>query len=335
MLDPLLTTLPAAPTLSVDGSATVATAQITSITGSQVYASDGAVIAFPGVTALSTFSGANLTIQASGTSSTGTPSEIDLSHVTTLTGTSDNIYYFNAYSGGEINLSHLASNPSGRNFFQVSDAGSVIDLSSLSTVVSDQVNDSEINISSGGTLLDPLLTTLSGTDLYDDGSEKVATEQITSITVRKVYASDGAVIAFPGVTALSTFSGANLTIQASGTSTTGTPSEIDLSHVTTLTGTSDNIYFFNANAYSGGEIDLSHLASNPSGRNFFQVSDTGSVIDLSSLATVVSDQSNDSEINIGAGGTLLDPLLTTLSRTDLSLSDGSSDSCHRANHIDH
>ena len=59
------------------------------------------------------------------------PSEVDLSHVTTLTGTTDYVIYFNAYSGGEINLSHLASNPSGRNFFQVSGTGSVLDLSAL------------------------------------------------------------------------------------------------------------------------------------------------------------------------------------------------------------
>ncbi len=325
LLDPLLTTLDRTD-LSVDGSATVATAQITSIAGSQVFASDGAVIAFPLVTALSTLSGVNLTIQASGTSGpngTGTPSEVDLSHVTTLTGTSNNVIFFNAYSGGELNLSHLASNPSGRNFFQVSGTGSVLDLSSLATVVSDQGNDSQINIGAGGTLLDPLLTTLDRTDLSVDGSATVATAQITSIAGSQVFASDGAVIAFPLVTALATLSGVNLTIQASGTSGpngTGTPSEVDLSHVTTLTGTSNNVIFFNA--YSGGELNLSHLASNPSGRNFFQVSGTGSVLDLSSLATVVSDQGNDSQINIGAGGTLLDPLLTTLDRTDLSV-DGS------------
>ena len=323
LLDPLLTALDRTD-LSVNGSATVATAQITSITGSQVFASDGAVIAFPGLTALSTYSGANLSIQASGTSGTGTPSEVDLSHVTSLTGTSDNVYFFNAYSGGELDLSHLASNPSGRNFFQVSGSGSVLDLSSLPSVVSDQDNNSEINVATGGTLLDPLLTALMRTDLSVDGPATVATAQITSITGSQVFASDGAVIAFPGLTALSTYSGLNLSIQASGTSGTngtGTPSEVDLSHVTSLTGTSDNVYFFNA--YSGGKVDLSHLASNPSGRNFFQVSGSGSVLDLSSLPSIVSDQDNNSLLSADSSGTiLLDGGTVNLSRVDVTVTNG-------------
>ena len=93
----------------------------------------------------------------------------------------------------------------------------------------------------------------------------------------------GAVVAFPKVTSLTDAPPA-LSIQASGTSGpngTGTPSEVDLSHVTTLSGTSNNVIFFNAS--SGGKVDLSHLATNPTGRNFFQVSGTGSVLDLSSL----------------------------------------------------
>ena len=263
---------------------------MTSISGDDVYASGGAVVAFPNVTALSTPNSYEGTIQASGTSGsggTGTPSEVDLSHVTTLTGTTDYIYYFNAYSGGEINLSHLASNPSGRNFFQVSSTGSVIDLSDLPTIVSNQGNNSLLSVTSGGTLVDPLLTTLTDTDLTIDGTATIPTGQLTSytgatITVNSgtpnfsgltsisgddVYASGGAVVAFPNVTALSTPNSYEGTIQASGTSgsgRTGTPSEVDLSHVTTLTGTTDYIYYFNA--YSGGEIALSHLASNPSGR---------------------------------------------------------------------
>ena len=107
------------------------------------------------------------------------------------------------------------------------------------------------------------------------------------------------------MTALSTPSGYDVTIQASGTSGsngTGTPSEIDLSHVTTLTGTTNNVIFFNA--YSGGEVDLSHLASNPTGRNFFQVSGTGSVLDLSALPAIVSDQGNNSLLSVTSGGTV-------------------------------
>ncbi len=377
LVAPLLTTLTSTD-LTIDGTATVPTGQLssytggaitvnsgtpnfsglTSINGDQVYANGGAVVAFPNVTSLSTTSGADLTIQASGTSGpngTGTPSEIDLSHVTSLTGTSNDVIFFNAYSGGKVDLSRLASNPSGRNFFQVSGTGSVLDLSALPAIVSDQSSNSLLSVTSGGTLVAPLLTTLTSTDLTIDGTATVPTGQLTSytggtITVNsgtpnfsgltsvdgdQVYANGGAVVAFPNVIALSTTNGANLTIQASGTSGangTGTPSEIDLSHVTTLTGTTDNVIFFNA--YSGGEVDLSGLTSNPSGRNCFQVGDTGSVLDLSSLPSAISDQASDSEINISSGGTLLDPLLTTLNRTDLNV-DGIATLRHGANHLDH
>ena len=205
----------------------------------------------------------------------------------------------------------------------------MIDLSSLATVVSDQNNDSEIDISSGGTLLDPLLTTLSRTDLIRRRLTDSCHRQITSIT-GGIITTNGGTLDFSGLTTLDAANlsatavanclfhpGETALFQRSASAAPdhpgqwheprpGPPSEIDLSHVTTSPARATMATFFNA--YPGGEIDLSHLASNPSGRNYFQVSDAGSVIDLSSLSTVVSDQDNDSEINIGAGGTLLDPL---------------------------
>ena len=74
----------------------------------------------------------------------------------------------------------------------------MLDLSSLPSIVSDQANNSELNVASGGTLLDPLLTALIRTDLSVDGTATVPTGQITSISGSQVFASDGAVIAFPG-----------------------------------------------------------------------------------------------------------------------------------------
>ena len=147
-------TVGAGATLSVSGSGTTFTASgATTINGSNLFASGGAVVAFPNVTALSTPTSGNVSIQASGTSGpngTGTPSQIDLSHVTTLTGTTDNVIFFNAYSGGLLDLSHLASNPSGRNFFQVSGTGSVLDISALPGIVSDQGNNSLLSVTTGG-----------------------------------------------------------------------------------------------------------------------------------------------------------------------------------------
>ena len=193
-------------TLSASGGGTTFTATgAATINGANIYASGGALVAFPTVTALSTPSGYDVTIQASGTSGsggTGTPSEIDLSHVTTLTGTTDDVIFFNAYSGGEINLSHLASNPSGRNYFQVSGSGSVLDLSALPTIVSDQGNNSLLSVTSGGTLIDPLLTTLTDTDLTIDGTATIPTGQITSYTAATITVNSGTPN-FSGLTSIS------------------------------------------------------------------------------------------------------------------------------------
>ncbi len=189
--------------------------------------------------------------------------------MTTLTGTTNNVIFFDAYAGAKLDLSHLSSNPSGRNYFQVNGTGSVLDLSSLPAIVSDQANNSLLSVTSGGSLLAPLLKTLTRTDLTIDGSSIVPTGQftsytgatitvnsgtpnfsgLTSISGNQVFANGGAVVAFPNVTSLSTPNGYNVSIQASGTSGpngTGTPSEVDLSHVTSLTGTTNNVIFFNA-----------------------------------------------------------------------------------------
>ena len=100
----------------------------------------------------------------------------------------------------------------------------MLDLSSLPTIVSDQGNNSLLSVTSGGTVLAPLLTTLTRTDLTIDGTATIPTGQITSytgatITVNsgtpdfsgltsisgdEVFANGGAVVAFPNVTALST-----------------------------------------------------------------------------------------------------------------------------------
>ena len=121
-------------TLSASGAGTTFTASGAGTINGSIFASGGAVVAFPNVTSLAVPTNSGQTIQASGTSGpngTGTPSEIDLSHVTTLSGTSNNVITFNASTGGKVDLSHLATNPTGRNFFEVSGSGSVLDLSSL------------------------------------------------------------------------------------------------------------------------------------------------------------------------------------------------------------
>ena len=362
VLAPLLTTLTRTD-LTIDGTATIPTGQITSYTGAtitvnsgtpnfsgltsisgdQVFANGGAVVAFPNVTALSTPNGYNVydpgqrhqRAQRDRNPQRDRPLARHLAHRH-----DQQRHLLQRLLRRRARPQPPGLEPPGRNFFQVSGTGSVLDLSSPA----------RHHLRPGQQLLaqrdlrrhparsapdhahshrpdhrrhrdDPhrpdhlvhgaTITVNSGTPNFSG---------LTSITGDQVFANGGAVVAFPNVTALSTPSGYNLSIQASGTSGssgTGTPSEIDLSHVTTLTGTTNNVIFFNA--YSGGEVDLSHLASNPSGRNFFQVSGTGSVLDLSSLTGVVSDQANNSCSTSPPAAQCSLPLLTTLSRTDLTI----------------
>ena len=172
--------------------------------GDSVFASGGADVAFPNVTTLTGPTNSFPTIQASGTSGTGgtgTPSEVDLSHVTTLNGTTDAYISFNAQSGGLLDLDHMTTNPTGRNFYQVSGAGSVLNLSALTQLVSNQANNSFISVTSGGTLLDPDLATLTHTDLTLDGTATIATAQITAYTSGAITVNSG-VPDFSGLTAL-------------------------------------------------------------------------------------------------------------------------------------
>ena len=84
---------------------------LTALNGDSVFASGGADVAFPTVTSLTDPTNSFPTIQASGTGGTGTPSEVDLSHVTTLNGTTNDYIIFNAESGGLLDLDHMIYEP--------------------------------------------------------------------------------------------------------------------------------------------------------------------------------------------------------------------------------
>jgi RHS repeat-associated protein len=332
-------------TLHAQNAATLNLAQLTSIDGDNIYADGGGAVSLLGVTSVSGPNGYGLSIQASGTSGpngTGTPSTIDLSHVTTISGGQNNAYLaFNAYSGGKVDLSNVASDPTGRTLFQASGTGSAIDLSSLPRIISDQGATSLLSVTGGAAVLAPLLATLVHTDLTLDGTDGFAEGQLTSlnnatITVNggtrhftelasidgnNVAANGGAVVSFPNVKSISGPNGYGLSIQASGTSGpngTGTPSRIDLSQVTTLNGGQNNAYLA-FNAYSGGEVDLSKVASDPAGRTLFQASGTGSVINLLSLPKLISDQGATSLLSVTGGAAVHAPLLTSLIHTDLTM----------------
>ena len=135
--------------------------------------------------------------------------------------------------------------------------GSRIDFSNLSAITSTSYWNSSLSVANGGTVVAPLLATLSRVDLTTSDTGTLNTAQITSFsggsisasstnpdysglsTLENVnlYAWNGARIAFPNLTSYTTTYGT--TIQAYGTATDGTPSTIDLSGLTSLPGPSD------------------------------------------------------------------------------------------------
>ena len=361
VLDPALTTVIGS-YLTTDAASTIATAQITSITSSQVqansgtpsyaglstingdtiYAYGGADLAFPGVTSLAGASGYSTTVQADGTDGSGTPSTIDLSQITSLSGaTNGNVLFLYALSGGHLLLPNAPADNTGRTYF-LSDGGSdgvnsLLDISKIPTLTADANNPSSLQATNGGIVLDPALTTVIGSYLTTDAASTIATAQITSITSSQVqansgtpsyaglstingdtiYAYGGADLAFPGVTSLSGASGYSTTVQAYGTDGSGTPSTIDLSQVTSLSGAANgNILFLYA--LSGGTLLLPNAIGQTTGRVYFESNGTGSVLDITDLTSIIDDQGGNSSLNVTSGGIVIDTNLSTYSNVSVT-----------------
>ena len=125
---------------------------------------------------------------------------IDLSKLTTFTGASgDNDMNVNAYNGGEVNLSGVTSQPSGRIQFYADGTGSTIDLSKLTALISDAYYNSSLQVQDGGTIIDPVLASLNRADLETDSTAGISTRQITP-DVSSTITVDGGTPDFSGLT---------------------------------------------------------------------------------------------------------------------------------------
>ena len=63
---------------------------------------------------------------------------------------------------------------------------------------------------------------------------------------------------------------------------------------------------------------MSNLTSYTAGATHFTASGTASTIDLSKLPALLSDASYTSSLQASSGGTIVDPVLATLNRTDVT-----------------
>ncbi len=327
-----LTVSPGA-TLMVNGAGVTFTdGTATTIDAANLYAFGGASMTLAAATSYAgpTASFQSTTIQARGVGPDNSPSRIDLSHVTSLTGATVNYSnsQFYASSGGQIDLSHSVNTPSGTLEFSADGAGSSIDISSLPTIGPSNTNsNSSISATNSGALvLNPNLSTLTNTDITIGYGGVANLINLTSINSDNVTAIGGGVISFPKVTSYAgpTASFQSTTIQARGVGPDNSPSRIDLSHVTSLTGATVNYSNSQFYASSGGQIDLSHAVNTPSGTLQFSVDGVGSSIDISSLPTIgPSNTNSNSSISVtNSGALILNPNLSTLTNTDITIGYG-------------
>ncbi len=289
-----------------DGSSSIITGQIASITASNLYVYGGGDLAFPALTQFSAPNGA--TIQASGAGSM-----LDLTSLTSLVGaTGYSSLNFTALSGGEVNLKNVTSQPSGRIYAHAQGTNSVIDFSKLPELFSDAQYDSEFEAGTGGSIKSGALTTLNRGDLQlDDNSSSITTSQISSITSSNLFVYGGGDLSFP---ALVTYSNANgATAQASGGG-----SALDLSHLATLSG-GTGYSIGNVKALVGGTVDLGNLTSDTSGNTSFTSDGANSVIDLTSLTSFSSDANyNATLVASNSGSISLSSGTIVLTRVDVS-----------------
>ncbi len=327
----------------------------TMVSGASLYAEAGATLSLPQL--ISYIGGANYssTIEATGTSGSGSPSEVSMSSLTTLTGGSGfGITSIDAMAGGVVSLPALTSVPEGDISIYANGTGSTVSVPVLASISYNPsygtYYNSTINSSNaaGGTIVDPLLTSLTQTNVTIDGTGTIATGQIATIiggtlTVSggpaqslsaltdangsNLYAYNGVVLSLPELTSYVGGANSDTYIEASGTSGsngTGTASQIFFPALTTLTGGSG--YGVTAiTALASGIVSLPALISVPEGIISLDANGAGSSVSVPVLASIASNAAYgtyiDSTINNSdaAGGAIVDPLLTTLSRTDITL----------------
>jgi RHS repeat-associated protein len=274
-------------------------------------ARDGAVLTLEGLTR---YTGPRLNISTF-IEANGPGSHIDLSSLTTLTGTTGlfGAVNINAVSGGTVDLSLVNATPDGFISIVADGDGSKVDLSSL-TQYGNANRTSSLTVRNGGTLAADTLTDLERVTLSLDGTGNFDTAQIARLTGGALtvdgFAPDFSQLANIDRSSISVTNGGSLALPAVTSYTgptnnvspvleaNGIGSELDLSALKTLTGTTGLFGAVNINAVSGGTVDLSEIHRVVRGRTQVLADGQDSDIQLSNLAT--NDLVTLSEQNGGA-----------------------------------
>ncbi|MEX2115039.1 MAG: hypothetical protein WD845_17730, partial [Pirellulales bacterium] len=175
----------------------------------------------------------------------GAGSKIDLSGVTSVTGTNGALSV-NALAGGTIEIDSLISTTARDLNFNVDGATSVLDLSAL-TSASDTSLLNSLTLANGGTLIAPVLATYSGGSIVVNNMSATLSS-LTNINSSSLFTGTAGILSLPNVTSYTEPPFANAVFQANGAG-----SKIDLSGVTSLTGTNGAL---SVNALAGGTIEI-------------------------------------------------------------------------------
>ena len=298
-------------TFNIDG-VTPTFPSVTNIDNSQWILTNGAQVTLSGVTSYTnTFTNdddRNISV-------TGTGSRFSLPNITTITGQQnfrDDIL-FDALQGGVIELGTMVTAltvPSGAVRFQADGTGSQIDLTNLTHFQGyfSQTNTGFI-ATNGGTLVTPNLATVNTAHLTLDSATGMNTSQLVS------YHAGGGTLNIAGAAAdftnLTTMTDANLTLDGVAYSfpslTTLTASSLTVANGATASFLSlGNINRTSINISSGTTIAMPsvatfrHASTATSQDVSWQVSGTGSRLDLPNLESIIGATSYDADLAITA-----------------------------------
>jgi hypothetical protein len=283
-------------TLTMQGAgADLTVAGAVDVPNANLRALDGATIDFSSVTAITRSSNGNRTWEARGAGSV-----IDLSGLQTLVGRSyiSSATTFLAREGGFIDLATLPSVGGGTIHFNVQDAGSVIDLSALTTfsgyMWSSVAGFTAIN---SGTLTAPLLTVVSSANLVLDGTGSMATTQI------QTWNSGTLIVDFPGLAFDSLTQLVNARLELRG-HVPALPALANIDSCTILISGGVTLNLPLVTSYTNGSNETREIS----------VSGTGSRLELPNLTTMqgYSYIGRNTDVLANAGGVIDLPALTTV-----------------------
>jgi hypothetical protein len=318
--------------------------RVASIDRSSVIVTGGVTVALPLVTSYTygdQFS-PNRSFQASGAGSV-----LDLSNLTTVTGsqTSSVVLSITADSGARIPLTRLTS-ITGPARVAANGTASDVDLSALTSFVdTNPRNPGALATTAGGRIRMGRLTSLNNIDLTVGGPMDI--NQLTAVRNGNVSfngvaanlpnlahvdgsgiaVSGGVMVSLPAITA---YSIAGTTVDRA-LRATGVGSMLDLTHVTTVTGSvspapfdDDGVTDLMIEARSGGVVDLRQTTAIPDGVVHIRADGDQSVVNLSVMLSIGNSHpfANSSFEAVNNGTIQIPGLPATLDRIDLTFGRG-------------